>query len=139
MTKYKPLFKAADSIGQSSGSLIKHSVKWASTDHTGYASSASALGSFQNLRFLQASIAFDLRRIERKIEHHHQLINTGKDVSTTQLVIELFCDYLQFGWDALYGYVEPFISLVFLGMNSAFVISLINVVFFVLVFLLITS
>ena len=130
-------------VAKGIGNIAGKTAKWMATDHTGSVDyslrQGSVMESQQSINFILARMALGNRRVRRLIDRHQRLVDTGEEAGGFEIVSDWIVDRILFIWDLLWGFIEPLVSFILFGLFRIVLIVVVNIVFFGVIYLLLTS
>ena len=118
---------------------IEKTASWMATDHLGTSDSSNMMELGQSINFTMARIRLMNRRSNRSYNQLNNEINTDSQTSVYAIVWGWFIDHLLFVLDVLWGFIEPFLTLIFITIVKIVLIIVANVIFFYGLYLIFTS
>ena len=116
--------------------------KYLAKDHTGTAEYCHIHGSLMEMRqrinYTRASLDLFSRKSARTNERIGRLLNTGIDDSLLERASGWLVDHTIYAWDLLWGFITPIVGFILWGIFRVVIIILFNIIFFYVLFKLIT-
>ena len=116
--------------------------KYLAKDHTGTAEYCNIHGSLMEMRqrinYTRASLDLFSRKSARTNERIGRLLNTSIDDSLLERASGWLVDHTIYAWDLLWGFITPIVGFILWGIFRVVIIILFNIIFFYVLFKLIT-
>ncbi len=125
----------ADRVLNSAGKVVSkvagHTFRYVATDHSGSHISRSIMEMEQSFNYTRASLDLFSRQCARANEHI--------DDNMFERAAGWLVDHARYVWDLLWGFISPIVGFILWSIFRIAIIILFNVIFFYVLFKLITS